>query len=58
MVRLAYPSGQFRDCFDVLDYRASIEVDTTNYQRPAVNVEILIDGKPAYQCVLVSSRGR
>ena len=58
MVRLACPSSQFRDCFDVLGDRASIEVDTTNYQRPAVNVEIMIDGKPAYQCVLVFSRGR
>ena len=42
----------------MLGDRASIEVDTANYQRPAVNVEIMIDGKPAYQCVLVSSRGR
>ncbi|KAH9924002.1 PhoD-like phosphatase-domain-containing protein [Epithele typhae] len=28
---------------------ASIEVDTSDYQHPVVNVEIMIDGKPAYK---------
>ena len=29
--------------------RATLEVDTRDYDHPVVRVEIMIDGKPAYQ---------
>ena len=31
------------------DDRSTIEVDTKDYQHPVVKVEVMIDGKPAYQ---------
>jgi len=37
------------------DRRSAIEIDTRNPEHPKINVEVVIDGKVAYKCVLLRS---
>lgn len=32
--------------------RSTFEVDTTNLNKPTLRLEVMIDGKPGYQCVV------
>lgn len=51
-------SREHFDCFlsDIWKHRSSFEIDTTDRQKPTLNLEVVINGRPEWRLVVLYSR--